>query len=141
MRGSRICTARLPRARNSRVASAACRPQPTAIAGGREDFGLAIYRTDTGTAGSFYGCLAPDGKSPSMLGEWIFTPDAPTNLVPYGGGIVGEAKPTLSAAAKSQDTTLTGWTTAFTAGDIIRLNVDSATTVTRVTLSLNVDRS
>jgi hypothetical protein len=55
--------------------------------------------------------------------------------------ITASAKPTLSSAAKSQDTTLTGWTTAFTAGDIIRVNVDSATTVQRVTLSLTVDRS
>jgi hypothetical protein len=43
--------------------------------------------------------------------------------------------------AKSQDTTLTGWTTAVAAGDILRFNVDSATTVTRVTLSLTATRA
>jgi len=55
--------------------------------------------------------------------------------------ITASAKPTLSSAAKSQDSTLTGWTTAFSAGDIVRVNVDSATTIQRVTLSLTVDRS
>lgn len=52
--------------------------------------------------------------------------------------ITASAKPTLSASTKAQDTTLTGWTTALTAGDILRVNVDSASTVTRCTLSLQV---
>lgn len=55
--------------------------------------------------------------------------------------ITASAKPTLSAAEKSQDSTLTGWTTSISAGDILRFNVDSATTVTRVTLSLKVTKS
>jgi hypothetical protein len=55
--------------------------------------------------------------------------------------ITAAAKPTLSSADKYQDTTLTGWTTAFAAGDTLRINVDSATTVTRVTLAFRVARS
>ncbi len=55
--------------------------------------------------------------------------------------ICAAAKPTLSTAQKSQDATLTGWTTAITAGDILEYVVDSATTVTRVTLSLKVVKS
>jgi hypothetical protein len=55
--------------------------------------------------------------------------------------ITASAKPTLSAASKSQDTTLTGWTTAIAAGDVLRFNVDSAATVTRVTLSLTISRT
>ena len=55
--------------------------------------------------------------------------------------ITAAAKPTISAATKSQDTTLTGWTTTITDGDVIRVNVDSAATVTRVTLSLKVRRA
>jgi hypothetical protein len=54
--------------------------------------------------------------------------------------ITASAKPTLSSAVKYQDSTLTGWTKNFAAGDILRLNVDSATTVQRVTLSLKVTR-
>ena len=55
-----------------------------------------------------------------------------------GDSITAAAKPTISAALKSQDTTLTGWTTTITAGDILAFNVDSASTVTRVTLVLKV---
>lgn len=52
--------------------------------------------------------------------------------------IVASAKPTLSSAIKVEDTTLTGWTTALAAGDIIEVNVDSATTVTKVYMDLFV---
>lgn len=52
--------------------------------------------------------------------------------------ITGAAPATLSGTDKSQDSTLTGWTTAINAGDILRFNVDSIATVTRVTLALRV---
>lgn len=55
--------------------------------------------------------------------------------------ICGAAKPTLSAAQKSQDTTLTGWTTALAVGDVLRINVDSAATIGLVTLSLTIRRT
>ena len=55
--------------------------------------------------------------------------------------ITASAKPTLSSATKSQDSTLTGWTTAITAGDTLRFNVDSVTTLTRVLLSLKVTKT
>lgn len=52
--------------------------------------------------------------------------------------ITAAAKPTLSAANKSQDGTLTGWVTTVAAGDILGFNVDSVATVTKVTLSLKI---
>lgn len=52
--------------------------------------------------------------------------------------ITASAKPTLASATKSRDTTLTGWTTAVAAGDILGFKVDSVTTLTRVTLTLTV---
>jgi hypothetical protein len=55
--------------------------------------------------------------------------------------ITASAKPTLASAAKSQDSTLTGWTVAVAAGSILRINVDSASTITRVTISLKVVRA
>jgi hypothetical protein len=55
--------------------------------------------------------------------------------------ITASAKPTLSAATKSQDSTLTGWTTSITAGDTLRFNVDSVATVTRVALSLKYTKA
>lgn len=54
--------------------------------------------------------------------------------------ITASAKPTISSGVKDEDSTLTGWTTAFAAGDILRINVDSITTVERVTLSLTVTK-
>lgn len=55
--------------------------------------------------------------------------------------ITSTTPPTISAAAKSQDSTLTSWTTAITAGDILAFNVDSCATIQRVTLGLKVTRS
>lgn len=54
--------------------------------------------------------------------------------------ITASAKPTISTATKAQDTTLTGWTVTVAAGDIIRFNVDSITTCTRVLVSLTIRR-
>lgn len=54
--------------------------------------------------------------------------------------ITASAVPTISAATKSEDTTLSGWTTSVAAGDVIRVNVDSVTDVTRFTLALTVKR-
>ncbi len=62
----------------------------------------------------------------------------------FGGGgdsITASAKPTITTATKSQDSTLTGWTTSISAGDTLRFNVDSATTIQRVTVSLKVTRA
>ncbi len=54
--------------------------------------------------------------------------------------ITASAPPTISSADDSQDNTLTGWTTSLTAGDILRINVDSCTTITAVTLCLTVTK-
>lgn len=54
--------------------------------------------------------------------------------------ITAAAKPTITTATKSTDATLTGWTTSVTAGDIIRYNVDSVTTIQRVTITLKVTK-
>ena len=63
--------------------------------------------------------------------------DAYANFPPDNGDtITGGAEPTIAAATKSQDTGLAGWTTGITSGDVLRFNVDSAATVTRVTVSL-----
>jgi hypothetical protein len=55
--------------------------------------------------------------------------------------ICAAAKPTLVAANKYQDTTLTGWNTALAAGDWLRFNVDSASLAEQVTLSITVLRT
>lgn len=55
--------------------------------------------------------------------------------------ITASAPPTITTATKSQDSTLTGWTTSVAAGDILAFNVDSVTTIQRVTISLKVTKT
>lgn len=54
--------------------------------------------------------------------------------------ITASAPVTISAATKSQDATLTGWTKTIAAGDVVCFNVDSATTITRLNISLRVTK-
>jgi len=56
-------------------------------------------------------------------------------------GIAASAKPTLSSALKAQDSTLTGWTTTVTKGDVVEFNVESATTVTHLVVTLDITRT
>lgn len=68
--------------------------------------------------------------------------DTLANYPPVAGDVItASAKPTLSAATRATSATLTGWTTAIAAGDVLRFNVNSAATVTRVTLCLKVRRT
>ena len=55
--------------------------------------------------------------------------------------ITASAKPTLSSARKASSTTLTGWTTAVSADDVLQIGVNSASTVQRVTLILKVRKT
>ena len=48
--------------------------------------------------------------------------------------ITGSEKPTLSSEQDAEDAALTTWMTTVTAGDVFGFNVDSADTLTRVTL-------
>ena len=65
--------------------------------------------------------------------------DTYANYPPTGADtITASAKPTITTATKSQDTTLTGWTTSVAAGDTLRFNIDSASTITRLSLTLKV---
>jgi len=57
-----------------------------------------------------------------------------------GNSIVASAPPTLSSAQKSQDSTLTGWTTSVSAGDIIGLSIDSVSTLTWCSISFKVQK-
>lgn len=58
---------------------------------------------------------------------------------PTTASIAGTEKPTLSAAQKNEDTTITTWSD-FAAGDMVEINVDSASTVTRVFITLSLQR-
>ena len=56
----------------------------------------------------------------------------PTNA----DSITAAAPPTIAADDSSDDAALVGWTTAVTAGDVLGFNVDSAATITRLTLEI-----
>jgi hypothetical protein len=92
-----------------------------------------------------YGCtinratLLADQSGSIVVDIWK---DTYANFPPtVADSITASAKPTISSTTKSQDSTLTGWTTTITAGDTLRFNVDSITTCQRVTLSLKVTRT
>jgi len=52
--------------------------------------------------------------------------------------ITASAKPTLSSQTSTSSSTLTGWTTSVTAGDVVSFNVDSVTNIHKVTLTIGV---
>jgi hypothetical protein len=68
--------------------------------------------------------------------------DTYTNYPPTDAdSITASAPPTLSSAQKAQDNVLTGWTTAISAGDYLKFNVDSVATVTKISLNIQVNKT
>jgi hypothetical protein len=56
--------------------------------------------------------------------------------------IAGSEKPTITATGvKGQDTSLSTWTTSVAAGDVLRFNVDSVTTIVAATLILKCTKT
>lgn len=55
--------------------------------------------------------------------------------------ICGIDKPTLSSQIKNNNNILTAWSTSITEGDIIAFNVESASVVTQVTLTLKINKT
>jgi len=80
--------------------------------------------------------LTTDASCSLVIDVWL---DSYANAPPTNDdSITASAPPTLSTANKSQDTTLTGWSTTITAGDVIGFNVDSGD-CTQARLSLTVE--
>lgn len=80
--------------------------------------------------------LLADQSGSIVIDVWkdVFANYPPTNADTITAG----AEPTLSGADSVEDTTLTGWTTTVTAGDVLGFNVDSVTTITRITLEIEI---
>lgn len=97
----------------------------------------------TGVAGDLYIPFAVNIVSATLLADqsgsvvvdiWS---DALANYPPtIADTITAAAPPTLSSATHTQDTTLTGWTKLIPAGNTLRFNVNSVTTITRLTIAL-----
>lgn len=56
-----------------------------------------------------------------------------------GDSITGGNPPTITASTKSSNA-LTDWTTGLDSGDVLAFNVGATTTISRVTLTLNLQR-
>lgn len=78
--------------------------------------------------------LLADVSGSVVVDVWkdTFANFPPTNA----DSIVASAKPTLTTALAAESSTLTGWTTSCTAGDVLEFEVESATSVTRVRVEL-----
>lgn len=85
-------------------------------------------------AGTIVGAyLIADAAGAIVIDVWKANGAIPTN----GDSITSATPPTLTNPSQySADTTLTSWTTSVAIGDRWGFNVDSATTVTRVTLEI-----
>lgn len=79
-------------------------------------------------------------SSSATFGLWK---DTYANWPPTSGdSITASAPPTLTSAAKAASTTLTGWTTSFAVGDIIRAVLASVTgPVTHIRLRVTYTRT
>lgn len=101
--------------------------------------GLVIPFACTITRATIIGVLPAATNGSIVLDIWK---DSYANHPPLvGDTITASAKPTISGAQKAQDSTLTGWTTAISAGDILFVTVDSVATFTMVTLSLRITKT
>lgn len=80
--------------------------------------------------------LAPKESGSIVFDIWVRSGAVPT----VTQTITASAKPTLSSA-QINDTasSMSGWTTAFSAGDWVVINVDSVTSLTLATLALPLD--
>lgn len=68
--------------------------------------------------------------------------DTYSNYPPTNADTITAAnEPEISSGTKDQDTTLTSWTKTITAGQTLRFNVDSCTTITRCTIALEVTKT
>lgn len=68
--------------------------------------------------------------------------DSYANALPtVADTITASAKPTISGGIKGQSSVLTGWTTSFSAGDILGFNIDSNSAIKFATLALKVQKS
>lgn len=82
--------------------------------------------------------ILSDQDCSAVVDLWL---DSYANYPPTDAdSITAAAPPTLSTADTAEDTTLTGWTTAFAAGDCLRWNVDSNDVAERLVIVLEYDR-
>lgn len=110
--------------------------------------GNGVVEIDTGIAGDLFIPFActivaayafADQSGSVVVDVWA---DTQANFPPTDADTITASAPvTISTATNSSDTTLSGWTTAISAGTILRFNVDSVTDIQRVTIVLVVTKT
>lgn len=86
-------------------------------------------------------CVLGDPSGSIVFDVWRGTlADHIAGTIVAGDSICASNKPTLSGARANEDTTITDWIEAGSAGAVYWVNVDSASSVTKATLSLTVRR-
>lgn len=87
--------------------------------------------------------LLADQMGSAVVDVWKcpYTSYSPPTHPVVGDSITASDLPTITSATKYQDTTLTGWTTNINANDILTFNVNSCTTITRLTICLTVNKT
>jgi len=104
-----------------------------AISAGKQQDVVAPF---TGTITSW--TLLADVSGSAVVDIWL---DTYANFPPTNAdSITAAAPPTLSGATKATSSSLTGWTTAVTAGDVLRFNLDSASTIEKLLLVVDYSR-
>lgn len=80
-----------------------------------------------------------DISTNAVVDVWVdtFTNSPPTVV----DTITAADKPTLSAASKVEDLTLTGWTTSIAAGSVLIFKVDSCSAATKLHIQLKILRT
>ena len=81
--------------------------------------------------------LTQSGTGSCVIDIWK---DSYANYPPtVADSICGASKPTISSGTKYRDTTLAGWTTAISAGDILTFKLDSVSGFTLVDITLTLE--
>jgi len=94
------------------------------------------------TTGRKLACRAPTAFT---IASWTLdgnvTGSISLTIKVNGASIVASAHPSFTSALTATSSTLTGWTTAINAGDLIEVFVDSAATLTNFALSITDTRT
>ncbi len=99
--------------------------------------GKIIYRANSPCAGTITGAYLVGSPSGSAVVD-VWKIAAGSSLPTVTNTIDASDLPTLSSANVYTDTTLTGWTTTVTAGDMWAIKLNSASTVTSLNLIIDI---
>lgn len=100
---------------------------------------------NTGVVGDLFVPFAVTIYAGTLLGDQSGSVTVDIWSAAYGAypptvanSITASAPLTFASATHGQNTSLTGWTTAIPAGNTLRFNVNSVTSITRLTIALTV---